>query len=184
MALRRLGIPGCLANYRGTNSAVSLASSSRVMCRDAEGTSDQVGEHCRLEFNSCLFLILTFFLVGQISVLHPSPPSPILHKKGTDRGASSSPSPTSLAVPTSLSNRPFYFVMIFDPLPSQFRLKDLSAITGRVCELRVNAHQAEADRAARAWFNRYAFLVLLVGLRRSRRCTASSCTMTGNDPSL
>jgi len=43
--------------------------------------------------------------------------------------------------------------MSFDSLPSQFCLQDLSAITGRVCELRVNAHQAEADRAACAWFN-------------------------------
>ncbi|KAN0079854.1 Isoprenoid synthase domain containing protein [Tylopilus felleus] len=43
--------------------------------------------------------------------------------------------------------------MIFDTLPPQFCLQDLSAITGRVCELRVNPHQAEADRAARAWFN-------------------------------
>ncbi|KAF8553877.1 terpenoid synthase [Imleria badia] len=43
--------------------------------------------------------------------------------------------------------------MILDTLPSQFCLQDLSAITGRVCELRVNAHQADADRAARAWFN-------------------------------
>ncbi|KAH0833872.1 isoprenoid synthase domain-containing protein [Lanmaoa asiatica] len=43
--------------------------------------------------------------------------------------------------------------MVFDSLPSQFCLQDLSAITGRVCELRVNAHQAEADRTARAWFN-------------------------------
>lgn len=48
--------------------------------------------------------------------------------------------------------------MIFDSLPSQFCLQDLSAITGRVCELRVNAHQAEADRAARIWFNRYVYL--------------------------
>lgn len=48
--------------------------------------------------------------------------------------------------------------MIFDSLPSQFCLKDLTAITGRVCELRVNAHQAEADREARAWFNRYTSL--------------------------
>lgn len=48
--------------------------------------------------------------------------------------------------------------MSFDSLPSQFCLQDLSAITGRVCELRVNAHQAEADREACAWFNRYAFL--------------------------
>ena len=48
--------------------------------------------------------------------------------------------------------------MIFNSLPSQFCLKDLSAITGRVCELRVNPHQAEADRAARAWFNGYALL--------------------------
>ena len=38
-------------------------------------------------------------------------------------------------------------------LPSQFCLRDLSAITGRVCELRVNPLQAEADRKARAWFN-------------------------------
>ncbi|KAL4071511.1 isoprenoid synthase domain-containing protein [Scleroderma yunnanense] len=38
-------------------------------------------------------------------------------------------------------------------LPSQFCLQDLSAITGRVCELRVNPHQAEADREARAWFS-------------------------------
>ncbi|KAG9308665.1 isoprenoid synthase domain-containing protein [Chiua virens] len=43
--------------------------------------------------------------------------------------------------------------MMFDSLPSQFCLKDLSAITGRVCELRVNDHQATADHAARAWFN-------------------------------
>ncbi|KAG6374169.1 isoprenoid synthase domain-containing protein [Boletus reticuloceps] len=44
--------------------------------------------------------------------------------------------------------------MIFDtPFPSQFCLQDLCAITGRVFELRVNPHQAEADRAARAWFN-------------------------------
>lgn len=56
--------------------------------------------------------------------------------------------------------------MIFDTLPSQFCLQDLSAITGRVCELRVNAHQAEADRAARAWFNRYVLPgFLLVGTR-------------------
>ena len=48
--------------------------------------------------------------------------------------------------------------MTVDALPSQFCLQDLSAITGRVCELRVNAHQAEADCAARAWFNRYVFL--------------------------
>lgn len=55
-------------------------------------------------------------------------------------------------------------VMIFDALPSQFCLPDLSAITGRVCELRVNPHQAEADRFARAWFNRYVVLgFLLVG---------------------
>ncbi|KAF8124306.1 isoprenoid synthase domain-containing protein [Boletus edulis] len=44
--------------------------------------------------------------------------------------------------------------MIFDtPFPPQFCLQDLCAITGRVFELRVNPHQAEADRAARAWFN-------------------------------
>ncbi|KIJ61711.1 hypothetical protein HYDPIDRAFT_31043 [Hydnomerulius pinastri MD-312] len=43
--------------------------------------------------------------------------------------------------------------MINHALPSQSCLQDLSAITGRVCELRVNPHQAEADRTARAWFN-------------------------------
>lgn len=48
--------------------------------------------------------------------------------------------------------------MIFDSLPSQFCLQDLCAVTGRVFELRVNPHQAEADRVARAWFNRYVYL--------------------------
>ncbi|KAI6142946.1 terpenoid synthase [Pisolithus tinctorius] len=43
--------------------------------------------------------------------------------------------------------------MISSALPSQFCLQDLAAITGRVCELRVNPHQAEADREARVWFN-------------------------------
>ncbi|KAF9232893.1 isoprenoid synthase domain-containing protein [Melanogaster broomeanus] len=42
---------------------------------------------------------------------------------------------------------------MLDSLPSQFCLQDLSAITGRVCELRVSPHQAEADREARIWFN-------------------------------
>jgi len=42
----------------------------------------------------------------------------------------------------------------YESLPSQFYLQDLAAITGRVCELRVNPHQAEADRMARAWFNK------------------------------
>jgi len=74
--------------------------------------------------------------------------------------------------------------MIYDSLPPQFCLQDLSAITGRVCELRVNAHQAEADRAARAWFNRYAFRALFVGLTVKCWCAAYVCTMTGNDPSL
>ncbi|KAG2359861.1 terpenoid synthase [Suillus spraguei] len=41
----------------------------------------------------------------------------------------------------------------YESLPRQFYLQDLAAITGRVCELRVNPHQAEADRAARSWFN-------------------------------
>ncbi|KAG2145439.1 terpenoid synthase [Suillus bovinus] len=41
----------------------------------------------------------------------------------------------------------------FESLPPQFYLQDLAAITGRVCELRVNPHQAGADRAARSWFN-------------------------------
>ncbi|OAX38211.1 terpenoid synthase [Rhizopogon vinicolor AM-OR11-026] len=41
----------------------------------------------------------------------------------------------------------------YESLPPQFYLQDLAAITGRVCELRVNPHQAEADRAARGWFN-------------------------------
>lgn len=41
----------------------------------------------------------------------------------------------------------------YESLPPQFYLQDLAAITGRVCELRVNPHQAEADRAARSWFN-------------------------------
>lgn len=43
--------------------------------------------------------------------------------------------------------------MISSTLPSQFCLQDLAAITGRVCELRVNTHQAAADREARAWFD-------------------------------
>lgn len=45
--------------------------------------------------------------------------------------------------------------MINCTLPPQFCLKDLSAITGRVCELKVNPHQSEADRQARAWFNSF-----------------------------
>ncbi|KAH7928018.1 terpenoid synthase [Leucogyrophana mollusca] len=43
--------------------------------------------------------------------------------------------------------------MIRHALPTQFCLQDLSAITGRVCELRVNPLQAEADAGAREWFN-------------------------------
>ncbi|KAI5990816.1 terpenoid synthase [Pisolithus marmoratus] len=43
--------------------------------------------------------------------------------------------------------------MISPALPSQFCLQDLAAITGRVCELRVNRYQAEADREARTWFD-------------------------------
>ncbi|KAG2145668.1 terpenoid synthase [Suillus cothurnatus] len=43
----------------------------------------------------------------------------------------------------------------YESLPPQFYLQDLAAITGRVCELRVNPHQAEADRAARSWFNHF-----------------------------
>ncbi|KAI6025522.1 isoprenoid synthase domain-containing protein, partial [Pisolithus marmoratus] len=45
--------------------------------------------------------------------------------------------------------------MISPALPSQFCLQDLAAITGRVCELRVNRYQAEADREARTWFDRF-----------------------------
>ncbi|KIK45444.1 hypothetical protein CY34DRAFT_10411 [Suillus luteus UH-Slu-Lm8-n1] len=45
----------------------------------------------------------------------------------------------------------------YQSLPPQFYLQDLAAITGRVCELRVNPHQAEADRAARSW-NKSKFL--------------------------
>ncbi|KAG1898866.1 terpenoid synthase [Suillus fuscotomentosus] len=41
----------------------------------------------------------------------------------------------------------------YESLPPQFYLQDLAAITGRVCELRVNPYQADADRAARSWFN-------------------------------
>lgn len=41
----------------------------------------------------------------------------------------------------------------YESLPPQFYIQDLAAITGRVCELRVNPYQADADRAARSWFN-------------------------------
>lgn len=73
--------------------------------------------------------------------------------------------------------------MIFDTLPPQFCLQDLSAITGRVCELRVNPHQAEADRAARVWFNRYVIPGFLVVEFTNVTLAALVCTMTGNDPS-
>ncbi|KAG6328755.1 hypothetical protein ID866_10334, partial [Astraeus odoratus] len=45
--------------------------------------------------------------------------------------------------------------MIYSSLPSQFCLPDLCAITGRICELRVNPFQAEADREARACIGLY-----------------------------
>ncbi|KAG2104282.1 isoprenoid synthase domain-containing protein [Suillus cothurnatus] len=43
----------------------------------------------------------------------------------------------------------------YESLPPQFYLHNIAAINGRVSsrELRVNPHQAEADRAARSWFN-------------------------------
>lgn len=50
----------------------------------------------------------------------------------------------------------------YQSLPPQFYLQDLAAITGRVCELRVNPHQAEADRAARSWFNQHVSFIVYI----------------------
>ncbi|KAI0363928.1 terpenoid synthase [Pilatotrama ljubarskyi] len=40
------------------------------------------------------------------------------------------------------------------PLPTHFKLKDLTAITSRVFEFKLNPHQEAAARATDAWFNR------------------------------
>ncbi|KAI0705976.1 terpenoid synthase [Cerioporus squamosus] len=40
------------------------------------------------------------------------------------------------------------------PFPSHFRLKDLTALTAPVFELKLNPHQEEAARATNAWFDR------------------------------
>jgi hypothetical protein len=62
----------------------------------------------------------------------------------------------------------------YESLPAQFYLQDLAAITGRVCELRVNPHQAEADRAARSWFNQcVSFTVHSLCFRLTKRFRCS-----------